>query len=103
MRLDEAVASGENSLQSYFITRHTPSITTASNPHPSPNPFSPSYPFAHRSNGISQLLGTPAMPTKWSVKGYNASSMLYADTEDIPNAIKGFTEKAGEEGVEVRL
>jgi len=43
------------------------------------------------------------MPTKWSVKGYNASSMLYADTEDIPNAIKGFTEKAGEEGVEVRL
>ncbi|GMH64623.1 hypothetical protein TrRE_jg3471, partial [Triparma retinervis] len=43
---------------------------------------------AEVSNGIALLIGTPAMPAAWSVRGYNASSMLYADTEDIKGAIK---------------
>ena len=53
------------------------------------------------SNGIALLIGTPAMPAEWTVKGYNASSMLYADTADIPAAIKTFRDKAEEEGVDV--
>eukprot|EP00520_Triparma_pacifica_P011181 CAMPEP_0118633558 /NCGR_PEP_ID=MMETSP0785-20121206/1063_1 /TAXON_ID=91992 /ORGANISM="Bolidomonas pacifica, Strain CCMP 1866" /LENGTH=221 /DNA_ID=CAMNT_0006524445 /DNA_START=503 /DNA_END=1164 /DNA_ORIENTATION=- len=56
---------------------------------------------AEVSRGISKLIGTPMMPTMWSVGEYNASSMLYADTDDIPGAVRDFKGKARGFGVGV--
>ena len=45
--------------------------------------------FQELNNTLAKILGKPACPTYRSVAGYNASSMMYADCDDIVKTLKG--------------
>ncbi|GMH69719.1 hypothetical protein TrLO_g11260 [Triparma laevis f. longispina] len=57
--------------------------------------------FQELNNTLAKILGKPACPTYRSVAGYNASSMMYADCDDIVKTLKEFNDKAKSENVEV--
>ncbi|GMI09896.1 hypothetical protein TrVE_jg13455 [Triparma verrucosa] len=50
--------------------------------------------FAELNNTLAKIFGRPGCPTYRSVVGYNASSMMYADCDNIVNTLKEFNDKA---------
>ena len=57
--------------------------------------------FKEACGSLARLIGAPAMPPKFAVTSYTSSSMLYADTPDIPKALTSFLSDCGKHDVSV--